>query len=344
MTYSIPIIDLEAAARGDAPPNALDQVRAATEEVGIIQVVNHGVPQNLIDDFSSRVGRLLGLPRARKAELASPTGHPYRGWRQWPDDFGRLELERFNVGQFDNAADARGAGLAEEYLGLYAHANVWPADDPGLRDLTHRYIAASRGVAERVLGLYARAQGLPADTFPVSPLPHLTLTVNDYPTWTYADTGRDEDKLLLLEHTDGSAVTILAQQGDYEGLQIQLPDGDWLPVPIVPGALQVFSGTLLTRWSNGLLRPARHRVVAGGTVTRRSTAVFYYPGLEQVLEPLPAFTEPGEETDFEPVTTWDLVKDSVENYLKVFGRPEQVAAWREGRPYVADLAAHSAGR
>jgi flavonol synthase len=112
----------------------------------------------------------------------------------------------------------------------------------------------------------------------------------------------------------------------------------------VPGALQVFSGTLLTRWSNGLLRPARHRVVAGGSVTRRSTAVFYYPSLEQVLEPLPAFTEPGEETDFEPVTGWDLVKDNVENYLKVFGRPEQVAAWREGRPYVAELAAHSAGR
>jgi flavonol synthase len=212
------------------------------------------------------------------------------------------------------------------------------------RGETHRYIAASRTVAERVLGLYAVARDLPADTFPVSPLPYVTLTVNDYPTWTYDDTGRDEDKLLLLEHADGSAVTVLAQQGDYEGLQIQLPDGDWLPVPIVPGALQVFSGTLLTRWSNGLLRPARHRVVAGGTVTRRSTGVFYYPGLDQVLEPLPAFLEPGEETDFEPVQLWDLVKDGVENYLKVFGRPEQITAWREGSRYVADLAENSAGR
>jgi hypothetical protein len=34
-----------------------------------------------------------------------------------------------------------------------------------------------------------------------------------------------------------------------------------------------------------------------------------------VLE-LPAFLEPGEETDYEPVTTWDLVNDSVENYPK----------------------------
>jgi hypothetical protein len=72
--------------------------------------------------------------------------------------------------------------------------------------------------------------------------------------------------------------------------------------------------------------------------------VFYYPGLDQLLEPLPAFAEPGEETDYEPVTTWDLVKGNVENYLKVFGRPQQLVAWREGRRYVADLAENSAGR
>ena len=344
MTSPIPVIDLAAATGPDVPASVLDLIRDATETVGVIQVVNHGVSLGLIGEFDQRIGRLLSLPRDRKAELASPTGHPYRGWRQWPDDFGRLELERFNVGQFDDAPQASAAGLAEEYLGLYAHRNVWPADDPELRDLTFRYIADGQSLAERLLGLYARAQGLPEGTFPVDPLPYLTLTVNNYPTWSYPDTGRDEDKLLLLEHADGSVLTVLAQAGDYEGLQVQLPDGDWLPVPIVPGALQVFSGSLLTRWTNGLLRPARHRVVAGGTATRRSTAIFYYPALDRVLEPLVPFTEPGEETDYEPVTQWELVKDNVENYLKVFGRPSQVAAWRDGKPYVAELAENSAGR
>jgi hypothetical protein len=97
-------------------------------------------------------------------------------------------------------------------------------------------------------------------------------------------------------------------------------------------------------WTNGLLRPARHRVVAGGVTTRRSVAIFYHPGLEQVLEPLAPFVEPGEETDYEPVTQWELAKDGVENYLKVFGRPAQITAWREGKPYVAELAENSAGR
>ena len=113
--------------------------------------------------------------------------------------------------------------------------------------------------------------------------------MNDYPTWTYPEATADQDKLLLLEHADDSAVTVLAQEGDYEGLQVQPAGGDWIGVPVIPGALQVFSGSLLARWTGGRLRPGRHPVVAGGTVTRRSTAVFVYPALETVVAPLPPF-------------------------------------------------------
>jgi isopenicillin N synthase-like dioxygenase len=342
MTQQIPVVDLEAALSGSPPPGLLDQIRVAAEEIGIIQVVNHGVDPALIQDFNRRAARLLSLPRADKARLASPTGHPYRGWRQWPDDFGRLELERYTAGQFDSPQDARAAGVPTAYLGLYAHVNVWPQDDPAMRDVTFRYIDASRLVAERVLRLYAVALGLPEDTFPRSPLPYLRLTVNDYPTWSYPD-APDEDKLLLLEHADDSALTVLGQEGCYDGLHIQLPDGAWMPVPVLAGALQVFSGALLARWTDGRLRPVRHRVVAGGTATRRSTAVFYYPSLDTVVEPLAPFARPGG-SGYEPVLLWDELRDGVEKYLQVFGRPGQVAAWRAGTPYVSPLAEHSAGR
>jgi len=331
MRHAIPVVDLE-----DVD---LEAVRAGTEELGAIQVVNHGVPEELIGDLERRMGRLLGRSRADKARLASP--HPYRGWRQWPDDFGRLELERFNVAQFDDVAAASEAGVPEEYLGLFAHTNVWPADDPGLRGTALGYLAACLGLAERMIGLYARAQSVPEDAFVLGRLPHVRLTVNDYPTWTYPDAAADEDKLLLLEHADDSAVTILAQQGDYEGLQVQAPDGTWIGVPVIPGALQVFSGTLLARWTGGRLRPGRHRVVAGGTVTRRSTAVFVYPSLDVVVEPFgPVAADPA----IGPVLVWDHVKDRVADYLGTYGRPEQIAAWRDGQPYVAELAEDSAGR
>jgi isopenicillin N synthase-like dioxygenase len=75
MPRVIPVIDLDAAEAGDS--SQLGAVRTATEDLGAVQVVNHGVPQDLIADLSARTARLLGLPRAEKAKLASP--HPYRG-------------------------------------------------------------------------------------------------------------------------------------------------------------------------------------------------------------------------------------------------------------------------
>jgi isopenicillin N synthase-like dioxygenase len=110
MTDQIPVVDLELGLSRQAPDGLLDAVRGAAEQIGIIQVVNHGVPEELLADYSRRIGRLLSLPGAQKAALASPGGHPHRGWRQWPDDFGRLELERYNVAEFDTPADARAAG------------------------------------------------------------------------------------------------------------------------------------------------------------------------------------------------------------------------------------------
>jgi flavonol synthase len=338
MTLPIPVIDLAAASHPEVPASVLHPIRHATETLGIIHVVNHGISPDLISGFNQHIDRLLGLPRNSKVGLASPTGHPYRGWEQWSDDFGRLKCERFNVAQFDDVEHARAAGLGKEHLGLYAHRNMWPDDDSELRDLTFRYIAACQSLAERLLGLYSRAQGLPEGTFPVDPLPYLSLTVNNYPAFTYPDPNNREDELLLGEHVDDCVLTVLAQAGNYEGLQIRSLAGDWLTVPVVPGALLILSGSLLTRWSNGQLPAAKHRVVAGGTATRRSAAVFYSAALDRVLEPLAPFVEPGEVTGYEPVTQSKLVADGLEDYLRLSGRPAQLAAWREGKPYVDDPA------
>jgi hypothetical protein len=38
------------------------------------------------------------------------------------------------------------------------------------------------------------------------------------------------------------------------------------------------------------------------------------------------------------------VVNRVEEYLEEYGRPDQIAAWREGRAYVAQLSQDSAGR
>jgi len=62
-----------------------------------------------------------------------------------------------------------------------------------------------------------------------------------------------------------------------------------------------------------------------------------------VVSPLEQFAGPAAE-QYEPVSVWDHVKGRAEDYLAEYGRPDQVTAWREGKPYVADLSETSAGQ
>ncbi|GHA56931.1 hypothetical protein GCM10010345_71820 [Streptomyces canarius] len=87
--------------------------------------------------------------------------------------------------------------------------------------------------------------------------------------------------------------------------------GTWTPVPVRPDALQVFTGTLLTNWTAGRLRPGRHRMVAGGSVTRRSSAALVHPSPDTVVAPLPACADP-DGSDFEPVSVWERASGNVE--------------------------------
>ena len=49
MTYQVPVIDLEAALAGRAAER--DAVRDAIEQVGLVQVTNHGIDPGLIEEF-----------------------------------------------------------------------------------------------------------------------------------------------------------------------------------------------------------------------------------------------------------------------------------------------------
>ena len=330
---TIPVIDLSAD-HGDV----IAQIRDAGDRFGAFQAVGHGIAPELIADFEARINRIMTLPREQKVELASPSGHPYRGWRQWPDDFGRLELERYMIARFDDVDEARAAGVAEEHLSIYEHVNVWPADDPELRTVARRYRTELRALTERILGLFTHALGVPEERLKWDGPDATAITINNYPTWTWDDTEEDDDevKLLLLEHADSNVVTLLMQQGQYEGLQTQHDDGTWHNVPVIPGAFVVLFGGSLARLVNDRWVTGRHRVIAGGTNIRRSTAVFYTPNLGAILAPIPELV--GDEgTLHEPAPASAYSETFVEDYLRVFGRPDQREAWRTRTRFVAEV-------
>lgn len=97
---------------------------------------------------------------------------------------------------------------------------------------------------------------------------------------------RDCDVWGVGRHTDYGVLTILLQD-DVGGLQVETKDGSWIEVPPVPGSFVINLGDILEVWTRGAVRAAPHRVKVSSTHDRLSVAMFYAPGFDCVVMPIP---------------------------------------------------------
>lgn len=106
-------------------------------------------------------------------------------------------------------------------------------------------------------------------------------------------------------HSDYGSITLLFRLRGQAGLEVQLRDGAWAPVPVLPPGTEhdpsppilINIGDLLSYWTNGLLRSTVHRVVFGGgdvvegekdTDPRYSIAFFSSPSQSTELGVVPS--------------------------------------------------------
>ncbi|KAL2277246.1 hypothetical protein FJTKL_00107 [Diaporthe vaccinii] len=109
-------------------------------------------------------------------------------------------------------------------------------------------------------------------------------------------------------HSDYGSITLLFRLKGQAGLEVNLPDGSWAPVPVSPPGTEddpsppilVNIGDLLSYWTNGLLRSTVHRVVFPGgdgrglltgesdSDPRYSIAFFCHPVGTTTLEAVPS--------------------------------------------------------
>jgi isopenicillin N synthase-like dioxygenase len=183
-----------------------------------------------------------------------------------------------------------------------------------------------------MLPVYARALDLPADYF--TPFFHqggeITVRMIHYPPATADQV--DEGVFGTAAHTDRNLFTILAQ-GDTPGLQIMLPDGEWMRAPLMPGAFVVNSGDTLRRWSNERFLSTPHRVlnnIAGRD--RYSVPFFVGPEYDTVLECLPSCRGADNPPKYEPVT---MEAFSIEFLNRNYANRNQQDSWSEAKTAAA---------
>uniref|UniRef100_A0ACD6AGC1 Uncharacterized protein n=1 Tax=Avena sativa TaxID=4498 RepID=A0ACD6AGC1_AVESA len=280
---------------------AVAQVRRAAGTVGFFQVVDHGVPADLM------AGMLAGV----------------RGFNEGPAEAKRALYSRDQArkARFNSNFDLFTSAAANWRDTLFL--NLAPVPPPpeelpeAVRDVAAEYGEAVTEVALRVLELLSESLGLRGDHlremgcaqslnaacqyYPPCPEPHLTLGTRS--------------------HTDPGFLTVLLQDG-MAGLQVLVGGGTWVDVPPVPGALLINVGDLLQLVSNDQLRSVEHRVVANKSkdTARVSVASFFNTDMRRSTRLYGPITGTGTGTPiYRSVTARDFIATFISAGLD--GRP-----------------------
>lgn len=297
---TIPILDLAPLHRGDRAALARE-LRHAVEEVGFYFIVNHGVPQTLIDAAFDAARRFHALPLDEKLTL-----------RMNKDNVGYVPVKTSVTKHSPLNANNR-PNVVEAYFVKrelppdhpdrtsgrpFRGPNQWPDNLPGFKETAIAYSAAMEQLAVSLLPLYAMALDLPPDHFaPAFREPSFTLRMSHYPPHD----APEDNEFGLAPHTDTSFMTLLAPN-DVPGLSIRLPNGRWVEPPALPGAFLVNGGDLLRRWTNDQFLATPHRVLNHSGTERYAIPFFVDCGYDHVMACLPTCHTPDNPPRYPPVT------------------------------------------
>ncbi|KAF6175026.1 hypothetical protein GIB67_039574 [Kingdonia uniflora] len=254
----IPVIDLEGL-NGELQGEIVDKIRRASEEWGFFQIVNHGIPAEVLDEMIRGIRSFHEQPAEAKRALY--TFDSERNVRYHSNGYVRESQE----------------GEWKDTLSCSFHNDELDLEElPMLcRHIMVEYVKCMRLLKDTLAKLLSQAlnlnpdylnniecmrtQGVVGNYYPPCPEPHLTFGTS--------------------KHSDPAFLTILLQD-HIGGLQVLYED-QWVNVPPVRGALVINIGDLLQLITNDMFKSVEHRALSGHIGPRISVATFFYPNMRE---------------------------------------------------------------
>jgi isopenicillin N synthase-like dioxygenase len=312
MTFSVPTVDIAPYVTDgspDARAHTATAMDAACRTVGFVQVVGHGVADEVIGGLAAAMDGFFGLPPEAKARYRTPP-EVNRGYSPPRSESLSLSLGVESATRMNDFFEAFNVGAAASWypghelpLPDYAE-NTWP-EVPGFEAAVLAYFREAGRVARTLTAVFADALGLPAaffDRFTGHSID--VLRMNNY-ALAPGQVDLEGDLTGMGEHTDYGIVTVLWADR-VPGLQVLGADQAWHDVLPEPGALLVNLGDLTARWTNERWLSTLHRVkppVVDGRIERRRSAAFFHDGdLDALIETIPTCLAAGEAPTYPPIT------------------------------------------
>mmetsp|Transcript_94987 Transcript_94987/g.245369 ORF Transcript_94987/g.245369 Transcript_94987/m.245369 type:complete len:739 (+) Transcript_94987:128-2344(+) len=288
----IPIIDLRL-------PEAkiIEQMRYACEVVGFMQVVGHGISEQLQERHMELQKRFFAMSEEVKQRLILNDEFPVRGYfgkggedldqvlQEQVDSAGGKEVA--NKKRMDNkeALDTNGVPWSKPVGGAVAHMfgqhTRIPEEEelPGFREVLEEYASEMFRLSKKLLTIIALILGKPRDFFEQ----FLTNPVATHRLLHYWPLKDFEKQIGVGEHTDYGLLTVLKQDA-VGGLQVlNAKDGRWVHACPINNAFVVNLGDMLSRWTAHRFKSTVHRVVNVSLNERYSVPFFLEPNMDAVI-------------------------------------------------------------
>jgi isopenicillin N synthase-like dioxygenase len=304
---TIPVIDVGALRSSSSEDWAHvgRQLGEACRNIGFFYVVNHGIPQQSIDDAFSAASSFFSLPLEEKMHLSMEHNSScFRGYAPVLSELAdgkknSYELLEFSVDIPDDDPDVRASKPLHG-------PNIWP-QIPNFRSAIESYTGHQCELGFDLMKGIALSLDLEPDYFrkAFEGRSFWQFRTVHYPepddVRSMADRLPQDGALAAIEvgdfncgaHTDYGCLTILLSNSP--GLQILRQDGLWIDAPVIPGAYICNIGDMLQYWTGNRFIATRHRVLTDRS--RISLPFFFQPNYETMVRP----TDITPDTEAEPL-------------------------------------------
>ncbi|KAI6674887.1 hypothetical protein NL676_002793 [Syzygium grande] len=254
----VPIVDMMGY-RDIRRRDVVDHLRRASETWGFFQVINHGIPVDVMDGVLEAVKQFHEQPEGVK--------------REW---YSRDDAKKFRYYSNGDLFLSKAATWKDSLFFDFPSVELDPEAVPLLcREPVFEYEKHTEKLKRSLSELLSEALGLDSGYLGDIGCMESNRIVNHY----YPICPEPELTLGTINHSDATFLTLLLQN-DQEGLQVRHQDR-WVDVSPVPGAILANIGDLMRLVSNDKFKSAEHRVLARRTGPRVSVACFFHPGGKQ---------------------------------------------------------------
>ncbi|KAK8623155.1 hypothetical protein V6N13_118046 [Hibiscus sabdariffa] len=265
----IPTVDLSPFLTQDdeaGKKKAMETITKACSEYGFFQIVNHGVPVDLLQRALELSRIFFDYPSEEKLKSSAPLDAPLpTGYKTQPQQ----------------------SPDKNEYLLMFppgSSFNVFPQNPPQFKQVLEDVFSKLTKAAVVVETIVNQCLGLPTN---------FLKEFNHDRSWDFMTAlhyfpATESENNGLTQHEDGNCLSFVFQDNT-GGLQV-LKDGEWIPVMTTKGTLIVNLGDVIQVLSNNTFKSATHRVVRPKGRSRHSFAFFHNLQGDKWVEPLPHFT------------------------------------------------------